>query len=244
MKIISTFLGLLLAFNVLAQEEKALTQADQMPYFEGCLQMDDEEKRRCSNNKLVHFIANYLTYPQVAKDAQIEGTVYVSFIVNAQGVVTAPSILMGIGGGCEEAALAVIKEMPRWEPGIHNGKPVAVKLNLPIQFSLKNENNTSEDYNISWGQLRGNKITTADLIENLNSFVYVRDTNGKALTVEELTFVYQKKNKTIQASSRDGITNELRKVVYKVKKGGLFTIEVTLQEQGEFVKVKRAFQII
>ena len=82
------------------------------------------------------------------------------------------------------------------------------------------------------------------VIENLNSFVYVRDTNGKALPIEELTFLYEKKNRTFQSSSREGITRRLRKIAYKAKKGGVFMIEVTLQKQGTFIKVQRAFQII
>ena len=76
-----------------------------------------------------------LRYPEIAKKAGIEGRVIVRFIVDERGRVTAPGIVRGIGGGCDEEALRVVREA-RFEPGRQRGRTVKVKMSLPIMFSL------------------------------------------------------------------------------------------------------------
>ena len=63
-------------------------------------------------------------------------TVYVTFVVERSGAVTDVKILRGIGGGCDEEAVRVVKNMPKWEPGKQRGKPVRVQFNMPIKFTL------------------------------------------------------------------------------------------------------------
>jgi protein TonB len=63
--------------------------------------------------------------------------VYVSFVVDSKGNVTDVKILRGIGGGCDEEALRVVKMMPKWHPGKQNGKNVRVLFNMPIYFKLQ-----------------------------------------------------------------------------------------------------------
>ncbi len=76
-------------------------------------------------------------YPDMAKDAKIEGKVYLTFVVDRDGGITGVKVLRGIGGGCDEEAVRVVKNMPRWNPGKQRGKPVRVQYNLPINFILK-----------------------------------------------------------------------------------------------------------
>lgn len=82
------------------------------------------------------FLQDNIRYPQMARESGIQGTVYVSFVVERDGSVTDVKILRGIGGGCDEEALRVIMNMPKWEPGKQRGKPVRVQFNMPIKFSL------------------------------------------------------------------------------------------------------------
>lgn len=56
-------------------------------------------------------------YPQQATENGIQGTVYVSFVVDSKGNVTDVKVLREIGGGCDEEALRVVKMMPQWHPG-------------------------------------------------------------------------------------------------------------------------------
>jgi protein TonB len=74
-------------------------------------------------------------YPSVAVQAGIEGRVVVQFVINDKGIVLNPSIVRGIGGGCDEEAIRVIK-LARFSPGMQRGKPVAVKYTIPISFKL------------------------------------------------------------------------------------------------------------
>ncbi|HLW21255.1 MAG TPA: energy transducer TonB [Cyclobacteriaceae bacterium] len=82
------------------------------------------------------YLGENLRYPSAAKTKGIEGTVYVAFTVKDDGSVSDVEILRGIGGGCDEEALKVIKNSPRWEPGTQRDKKVNVKMRVPIRFAL------------------------------------------------------------------------------------------------------------
>lgn len=86
---------------------------------------------------MMKFISDNIKYPPMAKEAGIKGTVFVTFVVDREGNITNPQIMKGIGGGCDEEALRVIKMMPKWSPGEQNGKKVLVKINVPIKFVLR-----------------------------------------------------------------------------------------------------------
>lgn len=75
-------------------------------------------------------------YPTTARDAGIEGVVYVTFVIATDGSIDDANVLRGIGGGCDEEALRVVNSMPNWTPGTQDGKPVKVQYNLPIRFTL------------------------------------------------------------------------------------------------------------
>ncbi|HTX89488.1 MAG TPA: energy transducer TonB [Bacteroidales bacterium] len=86
--------------------------------------------------ELYRFLSRNLKYPGDAKDANIAGTVYLTFVVEKDGSITGVTVLRGIGGGCEEEAIRVIRSMPPWTPGKNNGIPVRVRFNLPVKFVL------------------------------------------------------------------------------------------------------------
>jgi TonB family protein len=84
----------------------------------------------------IRFLMNNIRYPQMAKESGIQGTVYISFNVDEKGQVSDVKILRGIGGGCDEESVRVVKLMPPWNPGKENGKPVKVKYSMSIRFAL------------------------------------------------------------------------------------------------------------
>ncbi len=84
----------------------------------------------------IRFLQQNIQYPQMARESGIQGTVYVTFVVEKNGSVTDVRVLRGIGGGCDEEAVRVIKAMPKWNPGKQRGKPVRVQFNMPIKFTL------------------------------------------------------------------------------------------------------------
>ena len=86
---------------------------------------------------MYRYLSQNLKYPAAAKKAQIEGTVYVQFVVEKDGSLSDIKIMHGdLGGGCEEAAMEAIKNMPKWNPGTQKGKPVRSIFILPVQFKL------------------------------------------------------------------------------------------------------------
>jgi TonB family protein len=97
-------------------------------------------------------LQNEINYPQLARKAGVEGRVIVQFIVNEQGKVEDPQIIRGIGAGCDEEALRVVKKA-EFEPGKQGGKPVRVQYSLPITYRLEGGNNDSEEHSSTMPEL-------------------------------------------------------------------------------------------
>jgi len=83
-------------------------------------------------------IQSQIRYPEMARVAGIQGRVFVQFIVNERGEVENPVVVRGIGGGCDEEALRVVRDA-KFRPGLQRGRPVRVQYSLPIVFVLNNE---------------------------------------------------------------------------------------------------------
>lgn len=86
---------------------------------------------------MYQYLHDRIKYPGSAIEHNITGKVYVNFIVDKTGKITDVKLLRGIGYGCDEEALRVIRSMPDWKPGRQNGQPVAVSFNMPVEFILK-----------------------------------------------------------------------------------------------------------
>ncbi len=82
------------------------------------------------------YLSENLSYPAQARKLGIEGTVYVVFVVEEDGTIQGAEILRGIGGGCDEEALRVIKNSPDWTPGTQRDRKVNVRMRVPIRFKL------------------------------------------------------------------------------------------------------------
>ncbi len=82
------------------------------------------------------FLADNITYPEDAVQNGIQGTVYIQFVVDTKGNITDVKMMRGIGGGCDEEAIRVVKMMPQWHPGRQNGMTVRVRYTMSILFKL------------------------------------------------------------------------------------------------------------
>jgi periplasmic protein TonB len=111
---------------------------EDMPVFPGCNDdlLSKEEKKECTSNKLLAFLYSKIKYPEIARQNEIEGTVYIKFVIEKDGSVSTATILRDIGGGCGDEAVRVVNAMPKWTPGKQRGRPVRVQFNLPIKFKL------------------------------------------------------------------------------------------------------------
>ena len=106
-------------------EEEVFLVVEEDPEFPGGL------------DALSKFIADNIKYPQLAKENNITGRVFVSFVVEKDGRVGQVKILRDIGGGCGNEAVRVVKMMPKWKPGKQRGKAVRTQFNLPVNFDLQ-----------------------------------------------------------------------------------------------------------
>ena len=86
---------------------------------------------------LYKFIQQNLKYPQLAKENNITGRVFVQFVVEKDGSVSNVKAARDIGGGCGAEAVRVIKAMPKWTPGKQRGKAVRAAYTLPVNFVLQ-----------------------------------------------------------------------------------------------------------
>lgn len=105
---------------------KVYTKADKAP-----------EYYKNGEEGMNEFILSEIEYPKLAIEKSVEGTVVVEFIVETNGYVTGITLKQGLGAGCAEEALRLIKST-KWQPAILNNKLVRYKTNYPITFSLRN----------------------------------------------------------------------------------------------------------
>ena len=125
MKYVITLLALSLSLTVLAQKKTPYVEV--MPEFTG------------AQTAWATYLQENMRYPTLAREKNIQGKVQLSFIVDIDGSLSEIKVLKGIGGGCDEEAIRVLKNSPQWKPGIQNGKPVRVSYTMPISFTLSDE---------------------------------------------------------------------------------------------------------
>jgi len=121
----SLVLGIALSFNATVQaQETVKSTVDEMPVPPGGI------------TGLTNYMIQNLKYPIAAKEANVQGMVVVSFVVTAEGKVEGVEVLRGIGSGCDQEAVRVISQSGTWTPAKKEGKTVATKMTLPVQFKL------------------------------------------------------------------------------------------------------------
>ncbi len=105
-------------------EEQIFTSVEQSPEFPG------------GQTEMYRFINSNIKYPANAQRNSIAGRVFVKFVIEKDGSIGAVEVMKGIGFGCDEEAVRVIKSMPKWNPGRQNGKSVRVYYNIPVYYKL------------------------------------------------------------------------------------------------------------
>lgn len=131
------------SFDVEADEQTAVEPvevvmvAEEVVEEEEIFQIVEESPGFPGGEEALHeFIRKNLSYPVAAQESGIQGRVYVGFVVEKDGSVTDVQILRGIGGGCDEAAIRVVKALPKWTPGKQRGRAVRCRYSIPISFTL------------------------------------------------------------------------------------------------------------
>jgi protein TonB len=88
-------------------------------------------------SSLIKFVAEQTKYPVQAQERNIEGTVYIRFVVTKTGDVSDARVLRGVDPLLDDEALRVVRIIPKWTPGKNNGNPVSVYFIIPVKFKLQ-----------------------------------------------------------------------------------------------------------
>jgi protein TonB len=110
--------------EIVEEEPVPLYNLEKWPEFPG------------GESAMMTFLSNNLKYTASAHAINLEGTVYVYFVIWKDGSIRNIEIKRGVGAGLDEEVVRVIGIMPKWTPGTQNGRNVSVIYNLPVKFKL------------------------------------------------------------------------------------------------------------
>lgn len=115
-----------------------LVSAARRPVFRKCSNKSQRKEEECTKERIHEFLSDGFSYPVEAERKRIQGTVVVSFVVEKDGSISEVTALNKIGGGCEEAAVRLIKKMPKFTPGKNGkGEPIRVQYAQPVTFKME-----------------------------------------------------------------------------------------------------------
>jgi protein TonB len=106
-------------------------------YEEPVILEDEEASFPGGLDSLSRYLSQNVKYPKMARENGVKGKVFVEFVVSETGAVQQPKVLRGIGFGCDEEALNLVRNMPNWNPARINGKRTPVTFRLPVKFTLE-----------------------------------------------------------------------------------------------------------
>ncbi|WP_321438745.1 TonB family protein [uncultured Bacteroides sp.] len=205
------------------KKEDVYTAVEVMPQFPG------------GEKALLKYIASNLKYPVQSQENKIEGKVYIRFIVTEKGNITKVTVMRSLDQYCNEEALRVIKEMPKWTPGKQNGKNVSVYYVIPIMFKLtgspaNSEKNTTKknyhaviDYGTNLNSSNSTSHTIINKSEDATPPLYIL--NGKEISGTEMKKLDPNSIQSINVLKDKSATEKYG------DKGANGVIEITLKEQ-------------
>ncbi|MEI9921925.1 MAG: TonB family protein [Bacteroidota bacterium] len=88
--------------------------------------------------ELMKYVGKNTRYPAEARRQNVQGSVFISFVVDTDGTIDNVEVIRSIGAGCDKEAMRVVSGMPKWKPGKQHGVDVKVRFVLPIKFRLEN----------------------------------------------------------------------------------------------------------
>ncbi|MFT7029051.1 MAG: protein TonB [Marinoscillum sp.] len=131
-------------FEKLAETEEVIP-FDDFPIDEPAPEVVEEVKDIVENmptfpggmSEFYKYVSENLEYPNKARSMGVSGPVYIQFIIDTDGTLIEVKSIKGIGMGCDEKAVRVLSNSPKWNPGKQRGREVKVRMILPVQFALQ-----------------------------------------------------------------------------------------------------------
>jgi periplasmic protein TonB len=120
------------------EEDEIFMVVEKMPTLPACKNLaNDEERNQCTQMEIIKLVQGNAKYPPIAKEAGIQGTVFVYFEVNKDGKVENVEIKKSVDKRLDEEAVKAVKMLPTFDPGKQRGKPVRVQYTIPVRFVIK-----------------------------------------------------------------------------------------------------------
>jgi TonB family protein len=180
------------AWNTIAQDTvHAFTSVEQAPSFPGGM------------NKFYEYLSKSVKYPKEAVAKNIQGKVFLSFIVEKDGALSDIHVDKKLGAGTDEEAIRVLEASPRWIPGKRAGKPVRVKYHIPIGFALSKKTTDSVPEKVV-------TIKSGSSFNGKKPLIYVdgiksNEESMKAINSENIASVHvYKSDKAVERYGEDG----------------------------------------
>lgn len=121
-----------------ASRDEDYEKVARQPAFKECNQKNPDKQYHCTEARIEQFLKRNLNYPQEAKNAKLEGTVVITFVVEKDGSVSTVEARNDIGGGCAAEAIRLIRSFPKFTPGQNEaGEAIRVKFKQPITFKIR-----------------------------------------------------------------------------------------------------------
>lgn len=123
-------------FHVVIKKEEDV--AEDLPLCFGCT--EKQPRFPGGNEKIIPYINQHIRFPARDLEEANSGDVFIDFIVEKDGSISSVQVVgrrKKVSKQMEEEALRVIREMPRWEPGMMAGHPVRVRMTVPIKFVVR-----------------------------------------------------------------------------------------------------------
>ncbi|MDP2060983.1 MAG: energy transducer TonB [Flavobacteriaceae bacterium] len=109
---------------------------EDVPLFPGCELVAKDQRRVCFQEKMNEHIRKNFEYPEIAREMNVQGKVYVQFTIAKDGSIT-DVMMRGPDKNLEKEAARIISKLPKMTPGKQRGNPVKVPFSIPINFVLQ-----------------------------------------------------------------------------------------------------------
>lgn len=119
------------------EEDEVFMIVEKMPAFPGCEDLRGEELKQCTEREVITRVQTTVKYPAIAKDAMIQGTVFVYYEIDKKGKIANVDVLRGVHPSLDKAAKTAVENLPQHSPGEQRGKPVRVRYTIPVRFTIK-----------------------------------------------------------------------------------------------------------
>ena len=176
--------------DTVKQADKIYDVVETMPQFPG------------GNGKMMSFLSMNVKYPKSAYDAKIQGKVIASFVIGKDGSIGDAKIVRSVDPALDAEALRVIGLMPKWTPGMQDGKPVAVKYTVPVAFRLAADESSSKEQKVA-NENKPKKVVDAEEFEVMPQFP---GGNGEMMKFFKENIKYPKAAKKAKAQGRVIVT--------------------------------------